>query len=126
MPSLAWFALGVPEAGGGSALAAGAGAVGEVEAWGDVGDALGITIGMTPNGLSDDAFAVGDAVAIACSATLGACRDDQTANAVTEPATTTTAAPATITRSRREGIPMSVGTHIADDGYELTGARPSV
>lgn len=124
---MAWFGLGVPEAGGGNALAVGAGAVGEVEASGDVGDAVGLRVGMTPNGLpgSDDALAVGDVVGIACSATLGACRDDQTANAATEPATTTIAAPATITRSRREVIPMPIGTHMASRGYgTATGASP--
>lgn len=99
MPSLAWFGLGVPEAGGGNPLAVAPGAVDELDPGGDVGDALGLSIAW-----SNGAPALGDAVAVACSATLGACRDDQNPNAVTEAATTAVVTPPRITRSRREGI----------------------
>src|SRR5712692_2311733 len=117
-PIMAWFGLGVDEAGRGGPLSTFAVAVGEIDVSGAVGDALGL-LGITPNGLlkSDEALGVGEEVAKGCSATRGGCRDDHSAKAVTDPATRAIAAPTTITRSRCEGILTPTGTRIGSDGY---------
>jgi len=93
-------AVGVDDAGSGQ---------GEADADGvavsdELGDGLGLV--RSPNGLlrSDDGLAAGEAVAVGCNATFGAFRDDHTAKAVTEPATSVTATTRMITASRREGI----------------------
>ena len=101
--------LGEDDAGRGQADADAAGGVGVSDAVGE-----GLDVVRSPDGLfrSDDELGVGDAVAVGWRATFGVCRDDQSAKAVTDPATRATVTTAMITTSRREGILTPVETRI--------------
>ena len=91
-----------------------------------VGVAVGAVAELDASAGDGDALLVWDGLEAACSAVLGGCSDDQTANTDDEPATRTTPTAAMMMTIRREGVFTAVGTRISSDGYEAAISKAKV